>query len=89
MASDCFALAVLVCDEYLDADMSQETDGSAHHFFWIVSQLPMDLQMVMCNRLYGLHRDVVTPSMVETSLRRVLWFHYFDKQNKGRTLTTC
>ena len=79
MASDCFALAVLVCDGYLGPHSSVKTDGRVHHFFSVVSRLPMDLQMVMCNRLFGLRADVVSPANAEASFRKVLWFYYYDR----------
>ena len=46
-------------------------------FFAIASQLPLELQMVLCNRVYGSPKDLVASKHSETGfwwlMRKVTW----------------
>jgi len=41
-------------------------------FFNIAARLNMDLQMVLCNRLYGLTKDVISSKYSEAAFRNVV-----------------
>ena len=53
-----FALVVFHADSFATVN-----EGKAHsdsrRFFKITSQLPLDLQMVLCNRIFGSPRDII------------------------------
>jgi len=53
-----FALVVFHADTFATIN-----EGKAHsytrRFFRITSQLPLDLQMVLCNRIFGSPRDII------------------------------
>ena len=63
-----FAQVVFACDQYVRVAAPLAQDGSAR-FFAIASKLPMELQMVLCNRLFGLARDVVLSKFSEPAFR--------------------
>lgn len=54
----CFALVVGLCDGYFEL---KENTGQidAGRFFNIVKKLPMELQMIICNRAHERERDVI------------------------------
>ena len=53
-----FALVVFHSDSF--AIINERTAHSyARRFFRITSQLPLDLQMVLCNRIFGSPRDII------------------------------
>lgn len=59
-----FAIMVYICDDYLALKPQSEFAENknrvdAIRFFTIASQLPMDLQMVMCNRAFGSARALI------------------------------
>lgn len=59
LSAEMFALMVYVCDDYLALKSQDEfaekrdRQAAAARFFGMASQLPMDLQMVLCNRAFG------------------------------------
>jgi len=57
-AAEVFCQLVLKCDGYLR--LREETNQSTGRFFAIAEQLPIDLQMVLCNRLYNVSKDIVS-----------------------------
>lgn len=67
LAAEAFALVVFYCDSYLTFKGEPEIcfDGesskrmSAARFFNMAGRLPMDLQMVLCNRLFGSAKTLV------------------------------
>lgn len=56
-----FGLVVLASDGFLSLTESPNTDGR-HRFFRIMTQFPMELQMVICHRVYGSSRNNVKSS---------------------------
>lgn len=57
MAGELFALVIYLADGYLkisgEAEGNEENQPKASRFFALAAQLPMDLQMVLCNRVFG------------------------------------
>jgi len=56
LAAEVFALTVFLCDELLllkPAPTHNFAAGAATRFFAIASQLPMELQMILCHRAVG------------------------------------
>ena len=64
-----FALIVLLCDQFFTLT---EAESQAQRFFAMARLLPMDLQMVLCNRLYSSPRDIVLRKHSEPGFRRHL-----------------
>jgi hypothetical protein len=48
-----FYLLTMICDGYLSIKSNN------NRFFEIACKLPVDLQMVLCNRLYHSPRDII------------------------------
>ena len=67
LAASVFVLVVLYCDEYYQIE--KNTDGAkaqsaaAARFFRIASQLPIELQMVLCYRLVGSAKQNIPPTI--------------------------
>jgi ankyrin repeat protein len=60
LAALLFAIVVFVCDDLLQMKLSAVDDHvNPKRFFDIVVQLPMELQMILCNMGYGLNRETI------------------------------
>ena len=63
--SEVFALVVFLSDGLLHVSEStpqqqqQQRESNARKFFQIAAQLPLELQMVLCNRVFGSRKDLV------------------------------
>jgi hypothetical protein len=54
LAAEAFALVIFLCDDYFALAAHQEEPGSKTvRFFAIAQRLPMELQMILCNRSVG------------------------------------
>jgi hypothetical protein len=51
-AAELFSIIVFFCDDFLRLNKAHSPSDAAR-FFNIVSQLPMELQMVLCYRVFG------------------------------------
>jgi len=51
---------------------SMENGRKARKFFEIMGKLPMDLQMVICNRIYDLQETIIRPRLVNTALKLMI-----------------
>ena len=62
-----FALMLFFTDHFV---MLRETaDARSGRFFVMVSRLPLELQMVLCNRIFGSGKDIVQTKFSEPSFR--------------------
>jgi len=52
-----FALLVFHSDDFVV--INERASSFTRRFFNITSQLPLDLQMVLCNRIFGSQRDII------------------------------
>jgi len=65
-----FALVVFYADSF--AVINDRTARSdTKRFFGITSQLPLDLQMVLCNRIFGSPRDIILSSDSEPGFQQL------------------
>jgi len=72
LAAEVFALVVFASDGYLCVSAAPNPFGQDDvRFFAIATKLPMELQMVLCNRLFGLGIGLVATRNVELALRWV------------------
>ena len=58
VAVEMFALVVFVSDGLLQTD-DATTPSPAARFFFIVAQLPLELQMVLCYRVMGSSKVII------------------------------
>jgi len=79
-AAEMFALAVFVSDELLQ--VNDLTPTPALRFFKIITQLPLELQMVLCYRLVGSGKDIISGKDSEEAFKSLaeslLWPSYFS-----------
>lgn len=63
---------VFLSDGYLEIqrDLADETRAKAHKFFSLALQLPMDLQVVLCNRVFGIEDSVIKSTHSERGFRK-------------------
>lgn len=76
-ATDWFALGIFAGDDYI-----VERPGAANHelarFVRIMMRLPMELQMILGNRVVGSTQDFITGEQRETGFRRLTRFLSFQ-----------
>ena len=68
---------IFLCDDYVcfnseTTENRNEARKRMLRFFSIATRLNMDLQMVLCNRLYGLTKDVISSKYSEAAFRNVV-----------------
>jgi hypothetical protein len=74
-AAELFALIVFHCDDFLKikapllGDTESETSFSVVCFFNIMSKLPMELQMLLCYRVYGSAKERILSKDSEPAFR--------------------
>jgi hypothetical protein len=75
--SDLFSLVVFLCDGLLQLS-PQKNDPKIHRFFKIASQLPLELQSILCCRVFGSRKTFIPEQDREDAfkkLARVFIFH--------------
>ena len=84
LAGDLFATMVLFCDHYYALQLSESGPLASHQgelqfklagarrFFGVAQRLPMELQMVLCHRVYGSAIDSVLSTHSEPAFQRLL-----------------
>ena len=64
-----FAVIVHLCDGYFDfVAKSHKTHKKLERFFQIASRLPMDLQMVLCNRAFERPHSTISVADVNEAI---------------------
>jgi len=69
-----FAVVVFLCDDLLAVDTessSSTTSNMVARFFQIAQCLPMELQMVLCNRCYGAGKNMVLTKHSEPAFKKL------------------
>ena len=89
LAAELFCVVVFLSDEYLRfrpasvpeaagaavvVRMNSETVRGHRRFFRIALRLPMELQMVLCHRIYSLARSIVSVQQTEVTFRHLAHF---------------
>jgi len=70
--AEVFALVVFICDELLTIKTSVlSSDTQTARFFLIATQLPMELQMALCNRLFESRKDIVLTKHSEPAFKNL------------------
>jgi len=80
LAAEMFALVVFVSGGLLQIK-DTTTPSPAARFFYVASQLPLELQMVLCYRLVGSTKEIIPGKESEVAFRelarRLLWSSMF------------
>ena len=70
LAAELFALTVFLCDDLLCLKTpTKVTATAASRFFDVVKRLPMELQMVLCRRVFGSAKDSVLSKDSEVAFK--------------------
>ena len=72
--SDLFALVIFLCDGFLRVRAKSPTSSpfnKAARFFLIVQLLPIELQMMLCNRMFGSRKDSVLTKHSELAFKKL------------------
>jgi hypothetical protein len=72
-AAELFAMTVFLCDEFLKIEESTLSSETAR-FFKIATELPLELQMVLCYRVFGSAKENIKSKDSEAA------FKYFAKR---------
>ena len=77
-----FALVVFLCDGLLATTKPSAAGASeVARFFQIAIQLPMELQMVLCNRMFGSGKDYVLTRHSEPAFKKLARLLIVDQQS--------
>jgi len=75
---DLFALVIFLCDELLTVSAegsasspSTASNNKASRFFQMCRHLPIELQMVLCNRVFGAGKDTVLTKHSEPAFKKL------------------
>jgi len=69
LAAEMFAIVVFVSDGLLQVDNLIDSTTPAARFFNIATQLPLELQMVMCYRTMGSTREIISGKDSEAAFK--------------------
>ena len=70
--SDLFALVIFLCDELVQVRAEPSVGSSPFaRFFQIALCLPMELQMALCNRVFGAGKDHVLTKHSEPAFKKL------------------
>lgn len=66
-----FATVIFYTDDYLKAPqvVSSPEDEKKLRFFRMMAKLPIELQMMICNRLSGLDKDLILTRSTEPAFK--------------------
>lgn len=68
-ACKAFVLSVLLCDGYFSL---RRPNADHNRFFEILIKLPIEMQMVICNRLYGVNKSLIFGKAVNQELTSMI-----------------
>ena len=76
ISSDLFAQVIFLCDDLLTVRAESSAFSSANNnkearFFQIARCLPMELQMMLCNRVFGAGKDIVLTKPSELAFKKL------------------
>jgi len=72
-ASLLYSFVLLTCDGYLSISAKEKKTNEQVRFFGMVTQLPLELQMIICNRAHYLMTDFITRDLME-DVRQILQY---------------
>jgi len=87
--AEVFTLIVLLCDDYLQPKQCYINDDNVKdviRFFSITSRLPMDLQMVICNRMFMSQSNHVLSRHLYLAMKKV--YHHYQHHHTSTSIFT-
>jgi len=83
LPAEVFAMVVFVSDGLLQVTQGDGSTSAAARFFSVVSQLPLELQMMLCYRQVGSGKEIIPGIESEVAFkelaRSLLWSLFFTK----------
>jgi ankyrin repeat protein len=70
-AAELFAMMVFLCDDFMKIKEATASGLGAARFFNIASQFPMELQMVLCYRVFGSAKENIKSKDSEVAFRQL------------------
>ena len=70
-AVDLFALIIFLCDDLLRINNEAITTPGTTRFFLMIRKLPMELQMILCHRVYRSFKDGIPTHKSEPAFRQL------------------
>jgi len=70
-----FVHVILLSDQYYalitnnNYDDDDEKQAKVGQFFQLMLKLPMEMQMVVCNRMFDLPKDIIKSDLINKALR--------------------
>jgi len=83
-ATDLFASVVFLCDGLLTFNTHAITTCGTPFFFLIMKKLPMELQMIICHRVYGSPKDSIPSHNSEPAFQRLAKFFRTTTTTKSK-----
>jgi len=71
LAAEVFAVVIFVSDDLLAVAQGEKARSPAARFFKMASQLPLELQMVLCYRLVGLRKSIIRRQSSEPAFKEL------------------
>ena len=72
LVSEVFALVVFVSDGLLEVCQTEMAPIHVTRFFKIATQLPLELQMVLCNRVLGFRQEIIPGKGLEAAFKNLV-----------------
>jgi hypothetical protein len=69
LAAELFAMTVFICDDFLRLKEASSSAAAILRFFNIVTGLPMELQMVLCSRVFGSSKENIKSKDSEAAFK--------------------
>ena len=86
-SAELFATIVYLCDDHLEVKQTN-LENEPERFFSITKRLPMELQMIICHRVYGSCKDAVLKKDSELAFSHLgLILHQEMERNNTLTLS--
>ena len=84
-AADVFSLVVFLCDGYVKLRDAEVVPFAILKFFTIIQRLSMDLQMLICNRCFGIIlKDIIPQADLEKAFRKITWKFAIEEKCKNK-----
>jgi ankyrin repeat protein len=72
-AANLFALNLFVQDKFIQPN--NKTPLLTSRFFRIISALPLELKMLLCNKLYSVHKDFISSHHIQKALKNIVIYY--------------
>jgi hypothetical protein len=74
---------VYLSDDYLGiSEQRKDLNANGHRWVSMAKQLPIELQMILCNRAFGLSKDLISSSSSEPKFLK--WGKVLSTESAGQ-----